>query len=103
MERSGSKPIIPLSYITYNLPLVASLIADINPLKHVGKSFIPCLFIAGEDDNFIPPSHSEALHAAYAGDKNLIIVDGDHNSPRPKFMFDSGEGCPPLLRSSPSP
>ncbi|GMH49114.1 hypothetical protein TrRE_jg13125 [Triparma retinervis] len=62
---------------------------DINPLKHVGQSFIPCLFIAGEDDNFIPPSHSQALHAAYAGDKNIIVVDGDHNSPRPKFMFDS--------------
>ena len=33
--------------------------------------------------------HSEAIHAEYAGDKNLIIVEGDHNSPRPKFMFDS--------------
>jgi len=33
--------------------------------------------------------HSEAIHAQYAGDKNLIIVEGDHNSPRPKFMFDS--------------
>lgn len=25
----------------------------------------------------------------YAGDKNVIIVEGDHNSPRPKFLFDS--------------
>ena len=33
--------------------------------------------------------HSEELFDKYAGDKNIIIVEGDHNSPRPKFMFDS--------------
>lgn len=26
---------------------------------------------------------------AYAGDKNLIMIEGDHNSPRPSFFFDS--------------
>ena len=25
----------------------------------------------------------------YAGDKNLVLVEGDHNSPRPRFLFDS--------------
>lgn len=47
------------------------------------------MFVAGEHDDFIKKHHSEDLHAKYAGDKNLIIVEGDHNSPRPKFMFDS--------------
>ena len=51
--------------------------------------FIPALFIAAEDDAFILPAHSEAIHDVYAGDKNIIIVDGDHNSPRPQFMFHS--------------
>ncbi|GMI18787.1 hypothetical protein TrLO_g13321 [Triparma laevis f. longispina] len=64
-------------------------IKDISPISHAAQCFIPCLFVAGEDDNFILPSHSEAIHKAYAGDKNIIIVDGDHNSPRPQFMFDS--------------
>jgi hypothetical protein len=25
----------------------------------------------------------------YAGDKTLVVVEGDHNSPRPRFLFDS--------------
>jgi len=61
----------------------------ISPIAHADKCFIPALFVAGEHDDFIHKRHSEAIHARYAGDKNLIIVEGDHNSPRPKFMFDS--------------
>jgi pimeloyl-ACP methyl ester carboxylesterase len=64
-------------------------IKHISPLSHSDKCFIPALFVAGEHDDFIKKHHSEALHAKYAGDKNIIIVEGDHNSPRPKFMFDS--------------
>jgi hypothetical protein len=45
--------------------------------------------VAGEHDDFIKKHHSEQIYEKYAGDKNLIIVEGDHNSPRPKFMFDS--------------
>ena len=52
-------------------------------------SFLAALFVAGEHDDFINKKHSEQLYERYAGDKNLIIVEGDHNSPRPKFMFDS--------------
>jgi pimeloyl-ACP methyl ester carboxylesterase len=64
-------------------------IKNISPISHADKCFIPVLFVAGEHDDFIKKHHSEALHAKYAGDKNLIIVEGDHNSPRPKFLFDS--------------
>lgn len=64
-------------------------IKHISPIAHADKCFIPALFVAGEHDDFINKRHSEAIHARYAGDKNLIIVEGDHNSPRPKFMFDS--------------
>ena len=64
-------------------------IKHISPIAHADKCFIPALFVAGEHDDFIHKRHSEAIHAKYAGDKNLIIVEGDHNSPRPKFMFDS--------------
>mmetsp|Transcript_12602 Transcript_12602/g.21013 ORF Transcript_12602/g.21013 Transcript_12602/m.21013 type:complete len:546 (+) Transcript_12602:196-1833(+) len=61
----------------------------ISPIAHADKCFIPALFVAGEHDDFIQKHHSEQIYARYAGDKNLIIVEGDHNSPRPKFMFDS--------------
>lgn len=64
-------------------------IRTISPISHAERCFIPALFVAGEHDDFINKRHSEAIHARYAGDKNMIVVEGDHNSPRPKFMFDS--------------
>jgi len=64
-------------------------IKHISPISHADKCFIPALFVAGEHDDFIRKHHSEQLYEKYAGDKNLIVVEGDHNSPRPKFMFDS--------------
>ena len=64
-------------------------IKDISPIKNVDKCFIPALFVAGESDDFILPHHSEAIHAKYAGDKNMVRVEGDHNSARPRFLFDS--------------
>ena len=64
-------------------------IKNISPIAHADKCFIPAFFVAGEHDDFIKKHHAEAIYERYAGDKNIIIVEGDHNSPRPKFMFDS--------------
>mmetsp|Transcript_11080 Transcript_11080/g.26617 ORF Transcript_11080/g.26617 Transcript_11080/m.26617 type:complete len:552 (-) Transcript_11080:1-1656(-) len=64
-------------------------IKNISPITHADKCFIPAFFVAGEHDDFIKKHHAEAIYEKYAGDKNIIIVEGDHNSPRPKFMFDS--------------
>ena len=64
-------------------------INDLNPLDHVGQSFIPVNFIAAKDDNFILPAHTEKLYEKYAGEKTLKIVEGDHNSVRPEFVMDS--------------
>mmetsp|Transcript_19978 Transcript_19978/g.29604 ORF Transcript_19978/g.29604 Transcript_19978/m.29604 type:complete len:514 (-) Transcript_19978:153-1694(-) len=64
-------------------------IKSISPITHAEKCFIPALFVAGEHDDFINKHHSKMIYDKYAGDKNLIIVEGDHNSPRPKFLFDS--------------
>lgn len=55
----------------------------------VGQSFTPALFGHGTGDTFINIAHSEKLHAAYAGDKNLIRFDGDHNCRRPEFFYNS--------------
>lgn len=62
---------------------------DVSPSSKCGQSFIPALFAHGEKDTFIRPEHSQQLCAAYAGDKNLVLFDGDHNSQRPDFLFDS--------------
>lgn len=61
----------------------------LNPVDSVHKCYIPALFIAASGDDFIRPVHTETLFAQYAGDKNKIIVAGDHNSVRPQFMLDS--------------
>ena len=63
--------------------------AQVAPLDVVPSSFIPALFAHATEDAFITISHSEKLHAAYAGDKNLIRFEGDHNSRRPKFFYSS--------------
>ena len=34
-------------------------ISKIEPVKHVGASFVPALFICARDDDFIDPSHSK--------------------------------------------
>lgn len=64
-------------------------IKTLSPIEHADKCFIPALFIAAEGDAFVPPHHSQKIHEKYAGDKNVIIVEGDHNSARPRYCLDS--------------
>lgn len=64
-------------------------IYDLVPIDHVSKSFIPALFAAAYNDNFIRPYHAKELYDAYGGDKNFVMVEGDHNSARSKFFMDS--------------
>ncbi|PRW33772.1 alpha beta-hydrolase [Chlorella sorokiniana] len=59
------------------------------PLDAVGSAFIPALFGHARDDTFVNKHHSERLFAAYAGDKNFISFDGDHNSMRDEFWYSS--------------
>jgi len=62
---------------------------DLKPIAHVDKCFIPVLFAHAQDDIFIQPHHSEDLHTKYAGEKKIVSMDGDHNTPRPQFFLDS--------------
>ncbi|GAB4843486.1 hypothetical protein Ancab_013447 [Ancistrocladus abbreviatus] len=64
-------------------------IMDLNTIKVAKSCFVPALLGHATDDDFIQPHHSERIFDAYAGDKNLIKFEGDHNSPRPQFYFDS--------------
>lgn len=64
-------------------------ILDLSPINHVENSFIPALFAAANEDDFILPHHADDLFAKYAGDKNIIKFEGDHNSGRPRFFLDS--------------
>jgi hypothetical protein len=64
-------------------------IYDLKPIDECPRAFIPAMFCHGEQDDFIAPSHSQRLHGAYAGDKNLVMCGGGHNSRRPRFLVDS--------------
>jgi fermentation-respiration switch protein FrsA (DUF1100 family) len=59
-------------------------IRDLSPITHATEcKTIPALFIHGEDDDFIKQHHSHDICEEYKGPKNLLVVEGDHNDPRP--------------------
>ncbi|MCQ2820946.1 MAG: alpha/beta fold hydrolase [archaeon] len=62
---------------------------DIEPIKYAETCFIPALFCHANGDSFVKKHHCEELYAIYPGDKNVIYVEGDHNSARPRFFRDS--------------
>ncbi|CAJ1962793.1 unnamed protein product [Sphenostylis stenocarpa] len=64
-------------------------IMDLNCLLVAPKTFIPVLFGHGIHDQFIQPHHSDRISESYAGEKNIIKFDGDHNSSRPQLFYDS--------------
>ncbi|EER04925.1 conserved hypothetical protein, partial [Perkinsus marinus ATCC 50983] len=64
-------------------------IFDLQPIAHVDRTYIPALFTAARNDTFVNPRNTDTLFEKYAGDKNLVKVDGNHNSTRPKFLMHS--------------
>lgn len=62
---------------------------EIEPINYAKRCFIPALFVSAQGDNFVKPHHSKILYDVYQGDKNLVNIEGDHNSIRPKFFKDS--------------
>lgn len=73
-------------------------IHDIAPLDTAPHAFCPALFGHARDDTFVGCHHTEALHAAYGGDKELhVFADCDHNSPRPRTWYFAA--CSFLLRA----
>ena len=62
---------------------------NIEPKTYAVRCFIPALFCHGKNDTFVNVHHCKDLAEVYAGDKNVIYVEGNHNSPRPRFFRDS--------------
>eukprot|EP00980_Cylindrotheca_fusiformis_P024706 scaffold12324_cov144-Cylindrotheca_fusiformis.AAC.1 len=59
-------------------------IRDLSPVTYASDcATIPALFIHGEHDDFIKPHHSQDICEEYTGPKNMLVVEGDHNDPRP--------------------
>ncbi|XP_027367927.1 uncharacterized protein LOC113873800 [Abrus precatorius] len=64
-------------------------IMDLNTVKAAKSCYAPALLGHAIDDDFIRPHHSDHILEAYMGDKSIIKFEGDHNSSRPQFYFDS--------------
>lgn len=62
---------------------------DIEPIKYAERCYIPALFTSANDDDFVKPHHSKYLYDVYKGDKNIIKIEGDHNSIRCNFFKNS--------------
>lgn len=60
-----------------------------NVKKAASLCTMPAIFVHGEDDDFVTPSHSRTLYKYYKGEKKLLLVEGGHNDPRPNFAIDS--------------
>ena len=60
-----------------------------SPIEYAKNCYVPALFAHAEGDDFIKIHHSERLYEVYSGDKNMIRFEGDHNSERPEFFYDS--------------
>ena len=59
----------------------------LNPIEVAPQCLQPALFITGKYDDFVDPHHTQDMYEAYAGDKDIIYIDGDHNSSRPKICL----------------
>eukprot|EP00439_Symbiodinium_sp_Y106_P082174 s348_g21.t1 len=57
-------------------------IEDLEGKSHARQCFMPALFIAARNDDFITPQHAEQLWQAYHGEKELYLTEGDHHSAR---------------------
>ncbi|CDW72798.1 UNKNOWN [Stylonychia lemnae] len=62
-------------------------IFELNPIDHVDTCFIPALFLAGDQDDFVAPQHSKDIYEKYEGDKKLITFEGGHNGVRPDHVL----------------
>ena len=59
----------------------------LEPTDYIDKIHIPALFGVGGQDSFISPDHTKQLHKQYKGKKDLIIFEGEHNTPRPSSFI----------------
>lgn len=64
-------------------------IFDLDTTKFAAQCYSPAVIGFGAQDAFVAPSHGKTVANHYAGDYNYLEVEGDHNSVRPSFFYDS--------------
>lgn len=62
---------------------------ELKPERVVKNATCPALFVVAEDDRFILPRHTYALHNAWGGPRELAKVNGGHSGRRPPWFLDN--------------
>jgi len=69
---------------------------------------VPASFALASGDDFVRPYHTKRVHEAYAGKKQLMHMDGNHNGLRPSWFYNTSASFlqdilqpPPLLVVAP--
>lgn len=61
---------------------------ELAPIRSAKVATCPALFATGKDDTMILPHHTQDLHDAWQGKPCVLrILEGDHNTPRPKWFL----------------
>lgn len=101
---SGASCIAPLMLVMLSSSIEAAAGFDprkLEPITAASHCTVPAFFIVAEQDRFVSPSHGKRVFAAYSGAKGLLSCNGDHNSKRPRSVYEYAEKfLEPLLPSS---
>ncbi|CAE8714847.1 unnamed protein product [Polarella glacialis] len=60
---------------------------ELAPIKWAPGARCPAFFGVASDDTFVLPHHTQALHDAWGGERQLRVFDGGHNGLRPKLSL----------------
>ena len=96
-EVAKAQSLIPRLLVSPGIGLLRKIISykadfdikNVNPLKSTESCKVPALFAAGNYDVLVRPHHAVTLHDNFPGEKQLIFINGDHNSPRPDSFHDT--------------
>jgi pimeloyl-ACP methyl ester carboxylesterase len=72
-------------YGWWNLWIGAGIVAsqvpsELDSIGNARKSSAPALFIRASDDDVVPPSYQQDVVDAYAGEKQVVLFSGGHDS-----------------------
>lgn len=61
---------------------------ELSPVRRAGKATCPALFGVAADDSFILPHHTQDLHNAWGGERELRHFTGGHGGKRPRWFLE---------------
>jgi pimeloyl-ACP methyl ester carboxylesterase len=72
-------------YGWWNLWIGAGIVAwqvpsELDSIANAGKASAPALFIRASDDDVVPSSYQQEIVDAYAGEKQVVLFSGGHDS-----------------------